>query len=95
MLETKRIIIAALPAVFALGLVAGCDSKPSEQECEEAAEKFFELLAEDQGNEGAIAEMNKEMADGFKSSCIKEGTKKEVKCIMDAKTFADIEGCQE
>ncbi len=94
MSKFQRIVTASLPAAFALAFVAGCDSKPSETECEEAADKFFELLAEDQGNEGAIAEMNKEMADGFKSSCIKEGTKKEVKCIMDAKAFSDIEGCQ-
>lgn len=76
-----------------LGLATGCDAKPSEEDCEAAAEKFFDLLAENQGV-NPDTEMNDKMRDKFKHGCISSGTKKELACIDAAKSFEDIQQCQ-
>lgn len=93
-MSIKTLPLVAITAAFTVGLVAGCDSKPSEDECNKAADHYLELLNEEQGSEGPMAEMNQEMRDGMQSDCTQSGSKKWIECVNNAKTVADAEGCE-
>ena len=86
------LLLSALLAGAAFAV--GCDSKPSEEACDKAADKYHELLKAEQGDEGPMAEMNQEMRDGIRSDCVKAGSKKWIECVEKASTVADVEGCE-
>ena len=90
----KTINGAFLAALVGVSLIAGCGGKPTEADCDKFAEKFVELMSE--GTEGdAAAEMAKSLAEGMKpelkKTCMEEGTKADVQCVLDAKTMEDLE----
>ena len=97
----KKIHASALGLVAALALVAGCDGKPSEEDCTKMADKMVELTikeTKDQAGEAAAAmaeDMAKSMAEGmkpeFKKTCMEDGTKSAVQCILKQSTLEDIE----
>lgn len=101
MTSLRQISIIALPATLCLALVAGCDKKPSEDECNAAADHYLELLNADmgademgEGEDNPLAEMNKEMRDGMQSDCTQNGTQKWLECAKKASSVADFEGCE-
>ena len=79
--------------VGSLGGLVGCDHKPGEAECEEAADKFMKLLADYEGVE-ARGDSEEKMHDEFLKACIADGTTREVACILDATAFDDLKKCQ-
>ena len=97
---TRQLIVFALPATFALGLVAGCDAKPSEEECTKARDKYLSLLNEDMGlgddtpEDDPLMQINVEAADGIASDCKQNGTKKWIECTSKATNQAEFDACE-
>ncbi len=90
-------VMGSLSAALVLVTLSGC-ARPSEEECDAAAKKmasFFagtDAAAPDEDNKAA-RELAEGMVEEIKADCLKQGTKREVECIMAAKTLEDMEAC--
>ena len=88
-----------LPLALALGLTlattAGCGKKPSPEQCEEFADHFVELLRESHAEDAKKADRVEKIAHGMRQkvvdACAKEGTVKEVECVLAAESITDVE----
>lgn len=68
------------------------DARPSKAECEEFADKFVELMfAEDQGGSPASKALGAEVRGELVDDCQREGTRREVDCVLAASSMDDVE----
>ena len=92
----RKVSLAPVALVVGLaagaGAASGCDHKPSEEDCEDATNKFIELVAEREGVEPK-GESEEKMYEEFKKACIADGTTKELACIEAATEFDDLKRC--
>lgn len=89
----NKLSALALSFAFLGSFLVGCGGKPTKDECEKFADHFVKLMLEGQGEASgdAASGLGKEVHDELVDSCMKEGTKKEVDCVLNAKTADEIE----
>jgi small lipoprotein (TIGR04454 family) len=92
MTTTKKKILGLV--VVALTAIA-CAPKADKAECEKMVDKMIDVELE--GQSAAVAAMTKKMMqadrDKMLNDCVGKVTKKEVQCVIDAKTKADVDKC--
>ena len=75
--------------------LAGCSSKPSAQECEEAFAQLERIAV--QGQDKGTGDLGKAYLDSFKKEfmdrCQKDGSRQEVDCIVKSRTMDDLDKC--
>ncbi len=96
----RKLEAIALSVALLGSFAVGCGGKPTQEQCQEFADKFVALmLAGDAGGAGQADEAAQAVADELKAElvddCVKEGTKKEVDCVLAASSMEDVEkNCQ-
>jgi hypothetical protein len=84
------VVSIALTGCFA----AGCGGKPTKDECDLFADKFVTLMLAGEGAGGAdetAKTLGAEVKAGLVDDCVKEGTKKEIDCVLAASTIEEVE----
>lgn len=92
----KLQVLAASVLLFG-SFTLGCGGKPTKDDCEKFADHFVKLMLDGMGDaSGESANpLGEEVKTELVDSCVKEGTKKEVDCVLAASSMEDVEAnCQ-
>lgn len=83
----------ALSIAFLSSFAVGCGGKPTKEECEKFADKFVDLMfaGEDGGSDETAKALGAEVKNELVDDCVKEGTKKEVDCVLAASSMEEVE----
>lgn len=82
----------ALLALVAALAGTGCAKKPSEDQCEQFADHFVNLLAESRGKPDArIKKLAQNQRQELVDVCVSEGSVKEVECVLAQTSVLDVE----
>jgi len=88
----KRIGFAVLAAA---ALVVACGPKATKEDCEKMVDKMIDIQLE--GQSASLKEMTKKMMAGERdkllNQCVGKASKKEVDCVLAAKSQADVDKC--
>jgi hypothetical protein len=80
-------------SLLALGLLlSGCTKKPSEEQCEQFADHFVKLLEESREKPDArIKKLARDQRQNVVDTCVKDGSVKEVECVLAQTSRVDVE----
>jgi hypothetical protein len=85
----------AAPAPAAAAAPApAADGKLTQAQCSEALDHAITIMEADEKAKAYAPKMH-EAHDQLVSDCAEKGTKKDYDCLMAAKTFAELGGCEE
>jgi hypothetical protein len=89
--SSKR--LSLLAGLLGIGLILpACNKKPTEEQCEEFADHFVKLLEESRGQPDArIRKLAHSQRQSLIDTCVKEGTAKEVECVLAQSSMLDVE----
>jgi hypothetical protein len=89
----RKLHAIGLAAAFGGMFGIGCAGKPSPEECEKFATHFVGLMlaGEGESTEDAAKALGDEVKKELVESCVKEGTKKEVDCVLAATSMDEVE----
>ena len=92
--QRMRSLRLAVNALLLLGAVSlgGCGGKPTEEQCEQFADHFVKLLQESRERPDArVNKLASSKRQEIIDTCVKEGTAKEVECVLAAASLTDVE----
>ncbi|MFO7563280.1 MAG: hypothetical protein R6X02_11610 [Enhygromyxa sp.] len=73
-------------------LLPACTKKPSEELCEEFADHFVKLLEDSRGQPDArIRKLARDQRQDVINACVKDGSVKEVECVMAQSSMLEVE----
>jgi hypothetical protein len=88
---SKRLFVLAGLLGIAL-LLPACSKKPTEEQCELFADHFVKLLEDSRGKPDArIRKLAHGQRQSLVDTCVKEGTAKEVECVMAQASMLAVE----
>lgn len=93
----RKLQIVAASALLLGSFSLGCGGKPTQDECQKFADHFVKLMLEGMSDESGESAnpLGEEVKNELVDSCVKEGTKKEVDCVLAASTMEEVEkNCQ-
>jgi hypothetical protein len=89
MSPSRRVLVFA--SLSACLLTSACTDKPSEADCEAFADHFVKLLQESREKpDGRIKKLAQDQRDDVVGACVADGSKKEVACVMEQTSLADV-----
>ena len=73
----------------------GCVERPDADTCARAGNHMISLYRAHKESSGQTrpSKLGDKDLEAFKKSCVLRGTKKEVRCVQDAASWADVESC--
>jgi hypothetical protein len=87
--------LRSLSLVVLLGIslsLSACGKKPSEEQCEQFADHFVKLLEESREKPDArIRKLAQNQRQSVVDTCVKDGSLKEVECVLDQSSILDVE----
>lgn len=75
----------------------GCAQRATEEDCDKFADKFIDMMSADENGkpDPTVRKMLEGDYESLKEKCMKEGTKKEVDCVLSKNTMEEVEAdCQ-
>ena len=83
----------SLAGLIGIGLtLSACAKKPTEERCDEFADHFVKLLEESRDKPDArIRKLAQNQRQDLVDSCVKDGTAKEVECVLAQASIGDVE----
>lgn len=89
----RKLEAIALSIAFLSSFAVGCGGKPTKEECEKFADKFVELMfaGEDGSTDETAKALGAEVKTELVDDCVKEGTKREVDCVLAASSMEEVE----
>lgn len=89
----RKLEAIALSVAFLSSFAVGCGGKPTKDECEKFADKFVDLMfaGEDAGDSEAAKALGADVKTELVDDCVKEGSKKEVDCVLAASSMEEVE----
>lgn len=91
MRSSKR--TSLLAALLGLGLVLpACTEKPSEADCDEFAKHLVKLLEESRDKpDPRIRKLAHNQHQALVDTCVKDGDKKKIECVLAQSSLADVQ----
>jgi hypothetical protein len=91
MRSSKRLTLLA--GLLGIGLLLpACTKKPSEEQCEEFADHLVKLLEESRGQPDArIRKLAQTQRQSLIDTCVRDGSVKEVECVLAATSMLAVE----
>lgn len=91
-MRSLRLTFAPTAALLCAALaLSGC-GKPTQEQCDEFADHFVELLKESRERPSSrINKLADEQHDKIVEACIEDGSVEEVECVLAQKSIGDVE----
>jgi len=86
-------LLAGLLGLIGIGLLLpACTKKPSEEQCEQFADHFVDLLEKSRDKPDArIRKLAQNQRQSLIDACVKDGSVEEVECVLAQSSMTDVE----